>query len=259
LLNKKKKIIFFRVNFGNYDDIKKLQDNKYIKIKKYLFTEKKNKIYSSRETKIISKKKIFNYLRSINLYKRKLTNTDLNRIIKIYPFNFFKNYDYIAYADSRISIFGPFNELIGKRDEWIGLRHRFSRSIYDELKACYVNNKITFNEFLNFYNEKKNFKEYSKFLENGFLIRKKCNLVKKVSRIWLEKYLNGPHRDQLHLVNIPEFKKIRLKFLNFDLNSKNLLLKIHTRNSTNYKLFYNRIIKFFRMIFLYIYLNKNKK
>jgi hypothetical protein len=261
LQNKKKnkKIILFRANLGNYDDIKKLQDNKYIKITKYLFTEKKNKTYSSRETKIISKKKIFDYLKLINLYKKKLTNTDLNRIIKIYPFNFFKNYDYIAYADSTISVIGSLNNLIGKKDEWIGLRHRFSRSILDELKACYINNKITFKEFLDFYKKKINFKEYSRFTENGFFIRKNCNLVKKVSWIWLEKYLNGPHRDQLHLVNIPEFKKVRLKLLDFDLNSKNLLLKRHSRNSTNYKLFYNRITKFFRIIVLYIFVKKNKK
>ena len=117
------------------------------------------------------------------------------------------------------------NNLIGEKDEWIGLRHRFSKSVFDELKACYFNSKIKFEQFKSFYQEKKNFKQYSRFTENGFIIRKNCSHVRKVSKIWLKKYLNGPQRDQLHLVNIREFKKIKLKLLDFDLNTKIVHIK----------------------------------
>ena len=252
------KIIIFRANFGNYDNLNLLEDYKYLRAKKYLFTDKKNYICKDHKTKIISKKKIIKYLKSINLYKKKITNTDLNRIIKIYPFNFFKNYDYIIYLDSRISIIKPVNKLINKQYDWVGLRHRFSNSIYDELKACYFNNKINYKEFINFINQKKNFKEYSRFTENGFIIRKNCNLVKKVSRIWLKKYLSGPYRDQLHLVNTPELKKIKLKFLDFDLNTKNSFLKMHSRNLAGYKILINKMIKFFRLVLIMFNLKHQK-
>lgn len=252
----KKKIIVFRANFGNYDNLKNLEDYKFLQSKKYLFTDNKKQVYKDYKIKVISKKKVQKYLKSINLYKKEITNTDLNRIIKIYPFHFFKNCEYIVYTDSRISILGSLNNLIGKKDQWIGLRHRFSKSVFDELKACYFNSKIKYEEFKSFYKEKKNFKQYSRFTENGFIIRKNCSQVRKVSKIWLKKYLNGPYRDQLHLVNIREFKNIKLKLLDFDLNTKNSILKMHSRGEKNFQIFFSRMTKLFKMIFLYINLKK---
>ena len=51
-----------------------------------------------------------------------------------------------------------------------------------------------------------------------------------ISKIWLKNYLKGPRRDQLHLLNIIQFKKIKLNILSFKLNSKNSYVKLNSRN-----------------------------
>lgn len=254
----KKKIIFFRANFNNYDDVKILNDHSNYKIKKYIFIDKKIPLIKNHEIIFISKKQITSYLESLNIRNVKnLSYADMNRVIKIYPFNFFKDADYFIYADSRISITGPLIKLINFNYDWIGLEHRFCKTIIDELKQCYLNNKINFEELKNFLKKKNKINQYSKFLENGFLIRKNNKKVRMISKIWLKNYLKGPRRDQLHLLNIIQFKKIKLNILSFKLNSKNSYVKLNSRNINFFLINKNRFIKIFRLFKIYFFFKTN--
>lgn len=244
----KKKIIIFRANFGNYDDLSILKDYENKDCEYVCFTD--NYIKTKKKKFLLSELKIENYLRKINInIKKKLSYQDLNRIIKIYPFELFPNYELYIYIDSHISIKSSLNTLIRKKSiDWLSPTHRFSDNLIDELCACYINNKITYDEFRKFYRNKKNFLQYTGMMENGFILRRNNIIVKKISKIWLKKYLQGPRRDQLHLVNIPEIKKINIMRTSWKINSRSSPLLIYSHYVPAFKKFKNRVIKILRTI-----------
>jgi hypothetical protein len=252
----KKKILLYRANFGSYDEINKLKDYKNKNYDEIIVTDRY--INNKKKTVLFSNFKAKNYLKKLNCqFNKKFSNQDLNRIIKIYPFAIFPNYDIYIYLDCNLVIKSSIDNLINRKEDWVGLSHPFLSDLKQEAGACYIHNKIDFREFLYFCSRKSNLNQFSKHMTNSFIIRKNNRKVRQVSKIWLKKYLNGPSRDQLHLVNIPEIKKLNIFCADWSYNSKFSPIIKFSHPVTNFKKFKNRFIKLIRLLKLKFYLKLN--
>lgn len=74
-----------------------------------------------------------------------LSNTEINRYIKMHPFEFFENdYDYSIYLDGNVqavSDISVFTEMVNEEVGIAAHRHRFRDCVYDEEKMCELKGK----------------------------------------------------------------------------------------------------------------------
>lgn len=133
--NADKKIVIFTCITGNYDKPKeplmKLKNVDYI-----LFTDLE-----------IENHKIINgwVCRSIPSRLLKMTNIEINRYIKMHPFEFFKEqYDFSIYIDGNVQIVSDVSTFTEMVDANLGIAahtHRFRNCIYSEGKICELKGK----------------------------------------------------------------------------------------------------------------------
>lgn len=184
-----------------------------------------------------------------------LDNKTLNRIIKIYPFDLFSDSNVIIYCDSHIIVKGDLTTIcqifIDSHLEWQGLPHRYSNSLLDEIDLCYVHSKVSRAELSEF---KKNIittEAIDNLYECGFFARKCTQKVKLASRKWLELYLRGPNRDQLHVLAALRLFDVRFGYFDFNLND-NTMLEKRSHKTSFLQLNYNRIQKLIKLFILWI-------
>ena len=159
---------------------------------------------------------------NLEIFINKLSKQDpnsptlINRIIKMHPHIFLKNYNKSMYIDARIIIKKCLSKLIDDsliNHNWLSPPHRWGGNTYIEYHRCYENNKINKDEFFNFLEQVKEFNipDKTPFPENGVIIRNHFdNNVKNMCNEWWHLFKKGPYRDQLHWQ--PAFIKTSPKF-----------------------------------------------
>ena len=237
--------------FGNYDDLKAV-DVSYAKNSIVVLTDQIKDGLNVEQIQV-STEDVYRVLDLLKISHQqiKLTNQTFNRIIKIYPFYFFPNAECVVYIDSHINVIGDIQALIarfmGSKADWLGIPHRYSTSLYDEAKACYVNGKISKSEFHNYIKKGLQVFQNTQMFECGVLIRKNNKNVHKTSAKWLEYYINGPRRDQLHLLNALKAEPLILDILEDDFNNSKIF-KVGAHQKTKLRLMTGRLIKIIRLI-----------
>ncbi|MDC1470200.1 hypothetical protein N8474_00130 [Gammaproteobacteria bacterium] len=130
--------------------------------------------------------------------------TMINRIIKMHPHIFLKNYKKSMYIDAHIRIKKCMSKFIDDslvEYDWLSPPHRWGGDTLIECHRCYENNKINKNEFSSFLEKVKEFSIPKKtpFPENGVILRNHFDQnVKSMCDEWWRLFKDGPYRDQLH-------------------------------------------------------------
>ena len=133
-----------------------------------------------------------------------LSNVKKQRIIKICPHRYLKEYDISIWVDGSFQIIGDLNEFIAQYDLQkcsIYVRvHPYRKCIYDEANACIKMHKDVKEKILAQVNAYRN-EGYPKkigMVETGILLRKhndaKCQMI---CNLWASELLKHSHRDQL--------------------------------------------------------------
>lgn len=132
---------------------------------------------------------------------------ELSRYPKLLPHVFLQDYDYSVYVDANIQIISQdFYEHIKNKIKngvlFAAVKHPLRIKLYDELRNCYIQNKISFNDYLK---EKEKCKAFDKlkygvFYENSILLRKHNEeVVKEIDKEWWLLFIGNTKRDQLWL------------------------------------------------------------
>ena len=133
-----------------------------------------------------------------------LTPVQLNRMLKILPFQYLPDYDYSIYIDGNIKIVAPLSPLIEDMgNHAFGVHyHRTRDCIYDELvQVLYLKkaDPATAKKQIGVY-KKEGFPHHFGLYENPILIRKHSDEeVRNLMETWWEEYMRYPTRDQLSL------------------------------------------------------------
>ena len=247
------KLVKFKAHFGDIDNLN-INSNFIADQEFVMLTNNTNQDinYKTQQFTIDEAIKILKEL-NLNRFANDLNNQLMNRIIKIYPFSFFKNSKIIVYCDSHILVKEKLEKILkdfsNSNFEWLGLPHRYSRFLKDEAISCYLNGKIDKIEFKNYVSDLNiSINKYPLF-ECGFIIRKNTDKVREASLEWLSRYLHGPRRDQLHISKALISHKINYDYLKFSLHDKIILQKLsHKKNFID--LNYSRFRKILRLIYL---------
>ena len=133
-----------------------------------------------------------------------LTPVQLNRKIKMLPFQYLPDYDYSIYIDGNIKIFAPLSPLIEEMgNHAFGVHyHRTRDCIYDELVQVLYSKKAEramAEQQIAVY-KKEGFPHHFGLYENPILIRKHNDEgVRNLMEAWWEEYTRYSTRDQLSL------------------------------------------------------------
>ena len=155
-----------------------------------------------------------------------LTPAQMNRRIKMLPFQYLSEYDYSIYVDGNIEIIAPLSPLIESMgNSVLGVHfHNYRDCIYDEMIAIEHYKKIDLamaKEQLGAY-AKEGFPHHFGLYENGVLIRKHSDeAVKILMEEWWKEYLKYPTRDQFSLPYImwkTKFDRSRIHIIGNNLN-----------------------------------------
>jgi hypothetical protein len=149
--------------------------------------------------------------------------TIINRIIKMHPHIFLKNYKKSMYVDSHIRLKKCMSDFIEDslvNANWLSPPHRWGGDTYIETYRCYENDKIDKNEFDEFSNKIKvlNIPPEIPFPENGIILRNHLDeCVQNMCKQWWQFFKDGPYRDQLHwqqafIKTAPKFKYLSYRF-----------------------------------------------
>ena len=143
-------------------------------------------------------------LRNIPSDLQFLSNVKKQRIVKICPHRFLKNYDISIWIDGSISIIGDLNTFISqydlKKNPFYVRIHPFRNCIYDEADVCMKMHKdvsYVIEKQINRYKEE-GYPAHIGMVETGILLRRhndiKCQMI---DNMWATELLNFSHRDQL--------------------------------------------------------------
>jgi hypothetical protein len=150
--------------------------------------------------------------------------TIINRIIKMHPHIFLKNYKKSMYIDAHIRLKKCMSKFIDDsliKHNWLSPPHRWGGNTYIECYRCYENNKINKDEFSIFLEKIKEFSisDETPFPENGIIIRNHFDKnVVNMCIEWWHLFKNGPYRDQLYwqlafLKTSPKFGYLPYRFI----------------------------------------------
>lgn len=156
-----------------------------------------------------------------------LTSAQMNRRIKMLPFEYLKGYDYSIYVDGNIEIIAPMSPLIEEMGKaLLGMHfHNFRDCIYDEIVAIEHYKKIDVEQArkqLQEY-ESEGFPHHFGLYENGVMIRKHSDeSVVRLMNLWWEEYLRYSTRDQFsfpYLIWKSGFDRTRIHIIGNNLNA----------------------------------------
>lgn len=190
-----KKIAVYTAIFGKYDNILEpiiKPDN----IDYYIITDQN--IPSNSAWKKIDSNDALNNLKS---------NIEKNRYCKMFPNQFFNNYDYSIYVDGNVLITSDLTPLIKTLDEYpISMHsHKNRNCVYDEIDACIKKNKGNKSELIN---HKKlllanNVPLNFGLLEATVIARKHHDSVcKSLMNQWWNEFVKYSKRDQISLIDV---------------------------------------------------------
>lgn len=190
-----KKIAVYTAIFGKYDNILEpiiKPDN----IDYYIITDQN--IPSNSAWKKIDNNDALNNLKS---------NIEKNRYCKMFPNQFFNNYDYSIYVDGNVLITSDLTPLIKTLDEYpISMHsHKNRNCVYDEIDACIKKNKGNKSELIN---HKKlllanNVPLNFGLLEATVIARKHHDSVcKSIMNQWWNEFIKYSKRDQISLIDV---------------------------------------------------------
>lgn len=188
-----KKLVVYTCITGNYDTLREVKFQNP-NIDYICFTDNAN--LSSKTWKIVP------IPEQISLSK--ISDVKKQRLIKVFPNKWFKDYDRSLWIDSNIEIISDIDDFFSKYDNQEKIlyvnKHGSRDCIYREQLAVIRLNKDTFentNPQIARYHEE-GFPEHYGLAETNILLRKhndpKCV---KLMNCWGDEILNGSHRDQL--------------------------------------------------------------
>jgi hypothetical protein len=190
-MNKDLKIIVYSANIGGYDKPSELTS--YDKNIEY--------IYFTDNTNFTSE--IWN-IKPIDFVNPKLDNRRKSRFLKLNPHIVLPEHDISIWMDGSLEpIFTSAHELLEKigfgDNNIMCYKHRFRNCIYDECEEV-LNWKLDFpalvvTQSTNYYN--KGFPRNYGLYENGFMIRRNNDKMKKFNEFWWNEVSKNSARDQL--------------------------------------------------------------
>lgn len=200
-----KKIVVYTCIVGNYDSIK---EPFFInpEIDYIIFTDQDVPKSSAWKKIDITKFKEY-YAMSPTLF---------NRLVKMKPHLFLKEYDYSIYIDGTITVISDMAPIIEKMDgKIIGVhKHAYRDCIYMERDAILYSkraNKKLINRQIKEY-EKENYPKHNGLYENTILVREHNeNNCIRVMEEWWREYLKYPTRDQISFPYILWKERIKKK------------------------------------------------
>lgn len=155
-----------------------------------------------------------------------MTPLQLNRKIKMLPYNYLKDYDYSIYVDGLIEVVAPMTPLIMEMGTvGFGVHYHNQRDcIYDEAVMIKYLKKADMSIVIKQLNQyrQEGFPAHFGLFENTILMRDHRNKqIKQLMTLWWEEYLKYPTRDQLslpYLIWKTGIKKEQIYIMGNDLN-----------------------------------------
>lgn len=128
----------------------------------------------------------------------------LSRIPKILSHQFLPEHDISIYVDANFQINFNVLDVIKnlEKNDLIAYKHNFRNCIYDEAEYCKIRNKDNhkiIDKHINNLRLDGFPKQYGLF-ENGFLIRRNTEEIRKLNELWWNVFIKGTNRDQLSLM-----------------------------------------------------------
>lgn len=135
---------------------------------------------------------------------RYLSNVKKQRILKICPHRYLKEYDVSIWVDGNIQIVGDLNKFMSQYDlektPFYTRVHPSRKCIYDEAKACIDFGKDSSNTIksqIDIY-KKECYPKKAGMVETCILLRKHNDIrCQMICNMWATELLNHSHRDQL--------------------------------------------------------------
>ena len=128
----------------------------------------------------------------------------MNRRIKMLPFNYLPEYDDSIYVDGNIEIVAPLSPMVLEMGTCVlGVHyHNYRDCIFDELIAIEhfkrIDKEMAYRQLSAY--DAEGFPRHYGLYENGMIIRKHDDLhVQELMNKWWEEYLKYPTRDQFSL------------------------------------------------------------
>ena len=190
---KNKKIVIYTCVTGNYDSISS----------PLFFSENIDYIlFSDSEKNFLGWKR-----KSIPKNLNAFSNAQINRYIKMHPYEFFANdYDYSIYIDGNVQVISDLTFFCNSIKSNIGLqfhKHSLRNDVLDEAKVCIKfkkGNQSYIKDYVTFLKKEKFPKNYGLFECNVILSDLKNPISKKILDQWWDDFLKSKTgRDQLVL------------------------------------------------------------
>lgn len=247
-----KKFVCYTVIVGDYDELSAISVSSK-KVDFICITDNKN--LNTKGWKVqyidmmnVQKKAFLDRHISGIVYNKKLVNSHINRLIKLFPHEFFYEYEGSMYIDGRVIIKKDPSKLISealKKNAWFSFGHRKGGNGVHESKRCYWSGKIGFMEYLK-YRKKISGKDFLKIplTENGLIIRLHNNKnIKLMSDNWWRLYSKGPYRDQLHWQEAAYITNLKFSIFKFNFNNNPYVtLGQHKNKSSLFNYIIRRLI-----------------
>ena len=127
---------------------------------------------------------------------------------KLLPHRYLPDYDVSLYLDSNIEIrdeafYDALEACLEEGGAWYGVPHGERDCLYAEFRACYAAGRIRFRDALRGIRRlrKAGWPAGAGLLEDNLILRRhRRPAVRAVDEAWWEAFLQGPRRDQLHLM-----------------------------------------------------------
>lgn len=186
------KVAIYTAIFGKYDELK---EPNYVdpKCDYYIITDE-----------VVNDNSLWNPVDISHLGFGGKSDLYKNRYVKMHPFEFFKDYDFVIYVDGNFELCGPVSDLIVYVNPKtnIAVHNMFNRDcIFDEAKACKLLKKgdsKRIGEMITRY-KKAGFPSHFGMYECPVIVSRKSNTSLLIFNQWWEQFLKSGGRDQISL------------------------------------------------------------
>lgn len=217
-MDERKRVIIYSVNTNNFDKFKFEKSIQNIfksnyNFEYFIFTDEEMDLSDHKFLNQIIIRKIPNvnsYWFKYNSGNKKVIipkGISINRYIKMNPVTILPDHEISIYHDARVILYPKIVDLLDVYNmnfDWISMKHRYRKTFNQELIICFSYMKINLNEFIKikllakklYFGSIEN--KTCRLPENGLLIRKSNEKIKKISKEWT-KITIITIRDQLSL------------------------------------------------------------